>query len=568
MHDPSAYGDISDIIKKEFTLKKPFSQNAEMWKQKILSAECSVSMHFRHGDFAYNPGRKLIPNFPILPLDYYTTCIDILKQQCETPPAVFVFSNNMPWVKENLRLDVPTEFVEGCETDDQEFILMSLCKHNIVAGSNFSRRAAWLNPNPDKKIFAPGKSTAEGVKQFLSSLTPEKKDSILKSKEWIWIPYDFYNQPEITQRPIFSLLLVVNNDAATLSATLDNLLNQDYSYYEVVIIDNASTDGSDKIYRQVVEDKKNVTFKRLETKVSNSAAWNEAFKAAQGKYVSFLKVGDRFLSNSLSTLYCINEYQLVDIIHMFDYLEENANGKVDFCGKKFFVCRDQRFTQAKNNVIMSRNGLDAARLLLNKEINSFLGTKLFYRDFLTENKIKFDETLDDETAEISFQKEAFLKSKYLMYLENAFYVAPPLLKYRQPLRYQTHVTGKGWKDGWKIENLISDDINQKRDIQAIKIDFPNRKVYYSVYYDDKEGWSEEVTAPETAGTTGQSKPIMGIRILLDEKDAKETDILYRVHTFDGEWTDWAKNGEVIYSHGVKLNAIQIKLANKFNKNSA
>ena len=88
---------------------------------------------------------------------------------------------------------------------------------------------------------------------------------------------------------------------------------------------------------------------------------------------------------------------------------------------------------------------------------------------------------------------------------------------------------------------------------------PGYKVYYSVYYNDKEGWSKEVLAPEMAGTTGESKSIYGIKIWLDETGAKKFDILYRVYKYDGKWTSWAKNGEIIYSHGVKLNAIQIKL---------
>ena len=134
-------------------------------------------------------------------------------------------------------------------------------------------------------------------------------------------------------------------------------------------------------------------------------------------------------------------------------------------------------------------------------------------------------------------------------------------KFQLTLTYQTHVHKKGWSS-WNNEEQISNDIEQQLDIQAIKINFPNHKVYYSVYYNDKEGWSEEVLAPEMAGTTGKSKSIMGIRIRLDEAGAKENDILYRVHKFDGTWTDWAKNGEVIYSHGVKLNAIQIKLESK------
>ena len=135
-------------------------------------------------------------------------------------------------------------------------------------------------------------------------------------------------------------------------------------------------------------------------------------------------------------------------------------------------------------------------------------------------------------------------------------------KFQRLLAYQTYVHVKGWGDGWKNENEVSNPLGQMLEVLAVKINFLNHKVYYSIYYGEAEGWSEEVTAPEQAGTTSQRKSIMGIKIRLDEAGQKEFDILYRVHKFDGDWTDWAKNGEVIYSHGQKLNAIQIKLETK------
>ena len=146
-------------------------------------------------------------------------------------------------------------------------------------------------------------------------------------------------------------------------------------------------------------------------------------------------------------------------------------------------------------------------------------------------------------------------------LVTAANMPPKWEEFRSLLTYQTHVADKGW-GSWLDNNIISNDIEQQRQIEAIKISFPSNDVYYSVYWNDKEGWSPEVTYPEQAGTTGKSKAIMGIRIRLDEAGAKEFNILYRVHKFDGTWTDWAKNGEVIYSHGQKLNAVQIKLETK------
>lgn len=144
----------------------------------------------------------------------------------------------------------------------------------------------------------------------------------------------------------------------------------------------------------------------------------------------------------------------------------------------------------------------------------------------------------------------------------AAYNMPPHWEELRPLlTYRTHVHKDGWCS-WQNEEQISNPLNKKCDIQAIKINFSTHKVYYSVYYNDAEGWSEEVAAPETVGTIGKRKSIYGMRIRFDEAGAKEFDILYRVHKFDNTWTHWAKNGEALYSHGVKLNAIQIKLESK------
>ncbi|MBR4151803.1 MAG: DUF563 domain-containing protein [Selenomonadaceae bacterium] len=208
-----------------------------------------------------------------------------------------------------------------------------------------------------------------------------------------------------------------------------------------------------------------------------------------------------------------------------------------------------------------------------------LGSNKHWKEFVTDyfdEQIEEDDDIEylgdslDKYVDSWYQRYADQKEKVISSLKDMcrriVNLERELIKKRPLLTYQTHIDRSGW-DSWRSENQISNDVTQQLDIQAIKINFPEHKVYYSVYYNDKEGWSAEILAPEIAGTTGQAKSITGIKIRLDETSAKEFDILYRVHKFNGEWTDWVKNGGELYSNGVKLNAIQIKLENKINRSS-
>ena len=432
--DERNFADIANIIREEYTLKNPLSSNAEAWKQKILSAECAVSINVRRGDFL----RYGMSIFAVTHLDYFYECINRLKQEYKNL-TLFVFSNDINWCKEHFLFDVPAEFVSGGIKDIEELYLISLCKHNISSNSTFSWWGAWLNNNPNKKVFYPLPSNIFGTNKTWRNFSAERNEnSPLDSHRWIRVPFDlnkrlnlFFDEVDRTSQqvnikicPIFSLLLIVNEDAATIADTLDSLLGQDYRYYEVIIINNASTDGSDKICRQKIEGKNYVTLKLLRSKVNNAKAWNMALRMAKGQYVVFLKGNDRLFVSALSQIYLAHGNQDRNIVCSFAVLLENASGNITSGNKKLPVHRDTQFKEEKRNAIMNTDGQEAVRFLLNQQLNSFLGTKFYNNEFLVENGIKFDKHLDDAESELFFQVEAFFKSKYLMYISNAFYIAP------------------------------------------------------------------------------------------------------------------------------------------------
>ena len=422
--DERYFADISDILRKEFTLKNSLGAAAQHWQKKILAAECSVSVHVRHGDFVYSPNISRMDIFAHLPLEYYQECVNQLKQQYNNPTA-FVFSNNLQWCRENLRLGVPTEFVAGDGLADfEELYLMSLCQHNIIANSTFSWWGAWLNKNPGKKVFVPIPSNIVGTdKTYRHFSAKRNENSPLQSDRWIRVPFDLNKQPEIKTRPYFSLLLVVNNDAATLPETLGTILRQNYKFYELIIIDNASFDDSGKICQQVAKTHDNVTLIKLYDKVSNGAAWNRAIDAAQGESVIFAKGNDSFSYMSLSFLYMTNERPVADIVSSVTWLREDDRGTVDISGKKFVVEKDLPFRDLKGNVQPNFDKMTLLRILSSNATPVPLATRTFKRKFLLDNAIRFDEQVSDGDAELLFTVNALFQAGKTLFTPQPIYVA-------------------------------------------------------------------------------------------------------------------------------------------------
>lgn len=110
----------------------------------LLSSSTTVSLHVRRGDYLCVPDAH-----PLAPTQYY-----VEAQAMFTDATFLVFSNDIPWCRENLPKGKAYVFVEDNE-DYQDLFLMSMCDHNIIANSSFSWWGAWLNANEKKRVIAP-----------------------------------------------------------------------------------------------------------------------------------------------------------------------------------------------------------------------------------------------------------------------------------------------------------------------------------------------------------------------------------------------------------------------------
>jgi hypothetical protein len=145
-------------ILNTFSFKEPLSGLNKEHANLMQKTE-SISIHIRRGEFAND--KKYSAVIGSCNLDYYHNAIKSLLQKVKDMESLrfFVFSDDLKWAEENLKLEFPTTFVSGNTGKEsyRDLQLMSICRHNVIANSTFSWWGAWLNQNPDKLVFAPSK---------------------------------------------------------------------------------------------------------------------------------------------------------------------------------------------------------------------------------------------------------------------------------------------------------------------------------------------------------------------------------------------------------------------------
>lgn len=149
------FQEIETELRTDFQFKDlPDEKNQKLIEK--IGATNSISLHIRRGDYVK---KKRYQNlYAACSLDYYKRGVEYISEHYPNP-TLFIFSDDIEWVKENLNLSYESIYVSH-NTDSKSYEdirLMSLCKHNIIANSSFSWWGAWLNNNKEKIVIAPEK---------------------------------------------------------------------------------------------------------------------------------------------------------------------------------------------------------------------------------------------------------------------------------------------------------------------------------------------------------------------------------------------------------------------------
>ncbi len=135
-------------------LFQPLTPVPEKIKQyaDAMSEEKSISLHIRRGDYLLPSNAHL----NVCTEDYYKKAVESLH--VDESYSIYVFSDDVEWVKTNLKFKQRTVYVDDKGVKPYWSIyLMSLCRINIISNSTFSWWGTFLNNNSNKMVIAPSK---------------------------------------------------------------------------------------------------------------------------------------------------------------------------------------------------------------------------------------------------------------------------------------------------------------------------------------------------------------------------------------------------------------------------
>ncbi len=171
------FNGYEDMVRRSICFKKTLNHESQKIADELANKADTISVHVRRGDYISSKTTNDLHG--ICSIKYYTESIKLISNKLNNLHFYF-FSDDPGWVKENLLPTVKNasliEHNTGTESW-QDMVLMSKCKHHIIANSSFSWWGAWLNPDKEKIVIAP--------KNWFSNKTDYFDDKDIVPENWI-----------------------------------------------------------------------------------------------------------------------------------------------------------------------------------------------------------------------------------------------------------------------------------------------------------------------------------------------------------------------------------------------
>ena len=175
---------------------------------------------------------------------------------------------------------------------------------------------------------------------------------------------------KMEKEELISVIMPTYNRGYVISNAIDSILNQSYANFELIIVDDCSSDNTEEIVRSYQKKDKRIIYIKLDRNSGANYARNIGLKKATGDYITFQDSDDISLSNRLETE--MNVLKSEDVDWVFSSFRK-INGK-----KKIIIPKKQIKEEEIAETLLFKN-LITTQVLFSKR-------KIF-------DEVKFDDNL-------------------------------------------------------------------------------------------------------------------------------------------------------------------------------
>lgn len=123
---------------------------------------------------------------------------------------------------------------------------------------------------------------------------------------------------------LVSIIMPSYNTAQYIEKTIKSVLDQKYTNWELIIVDDCSTDNTDEVVKKYLNDKR-IKYLKNEQNSGAAISRNRALRAARGQWIAFLDSDDLWMPEKLEKQICFMKEKGYFFSYT-DYEEINAEG--------------------------------------------------------------------------------------------------------------------------------------------------------------------------------------------------------------------------------------------------
>ncbi|MBD0723639.1 glycosyl transferase [Flavobacterium sp. L1I52] len=127
------------------------------------------------------------------------------------------------------------------------------------------------------------------------------------------------------EKPLVSVIIPTFNAEKYISDTIQSVQNQTYQNWEIILVDDASTDGTPDTIKVFLTDDR-IQFHPLEKNSGTGIARNTALAKAKGKYIAFLDADDLWKPEKLEKqIEFLQTHNLPFTFSFYECIDEQGN---------------------------------------------------------------------------------------------------------------------------------------------------------------------------------------------------------------------------------------------------